>query len=236
MPRGPLGEPGEMRPRILIERRHAHQPDQRRAEPRLAIVDERHRPRRAPRLTSAARRRCSPRSAASACGLPSAAAAAIASASRGRSSVSITSASRTASRALLVCRPPMMCRLNRCSGAQRRELRRRLLHAVLAEHRLAGRQRRAHRLDRLGLRHRDQRHILRLAARLDRRVGDAVAHPAQIVGDRRASGGAMTSAMRRASLLTVEALDTGILLLLDDSGPSSSLIARLMRLRSSLVR
>ncbi len=36
-------------------------------------------------------------------------AAAIASASRGRSRVSITSASRTASRALLVCSPPMMC-------------------------------------------------------------------------------------------------------------------------------
>ena len=61
-------------------------------------------------------------------------ASASASARRGRSSVSMTSASRTASRALLVCRPPMRCR--RSAGWAARsggELGGGLLHAVLAE-------------------------------------------------------------------------------------------------------
>jgi len=44
---------------------------------------------------------------------------------------------------------------------------------------------RAHGFDRLGLAHRDQRHVLRPPLRLDRCGGDLLAHPAQIVRDRR---------------------------------------------------
>ena len=110
-------------------------------------------------------------------------AAAIASARRGRSSVSITSASCTASRALLVCNPPMMCRFRRNSLRSAGKLRRRLLHAILAEHGLPGLQRRAHRFQRLGLGHRDQRDFLRLAAGADRGFGDPVAHALQVGGD-----------------------------------------------------
>ena len=69
-----------------------------------------------------------------ACGLPWRSPRPCASASFGRSSVSITSAIRTASRALLVCRPPMMCSDRRVRGAQRGKLARGLLHPVLAEH------------------------------------------------------------------------------------------------------
>ncbi len=106
VPRGPLGQPLEVRPRILT-RRHAHQAGQRRSEPPLARPDERIRlgPRhpgflRLPCVHLDQQRRSAPSFSI---------ATSIASASRGRSSVSITSAIRTASRALLVCSPPMMC-------------------------------------------------------------------------------------------------------------------------------
>ena len=88
-------------------------------------------------------------------------------------------------------------------GAQLRELRRRLLHAVLAEHGLTGRQRRAHRLDRLGLAHRDQRHVLRPTARLDRRV-------------RRSARAPDADCRRSPRIVTFGISVTDILLLLDD--------------------
>ena len=107
-----------------VERRDAHQPGQGGAETGLARADEtigvgaRH----AGFLRFAAdvdfdqQRRRRPFFSI---------AAAIASAIRGGPGVSITSASRTASRALLVCRPPMMCRLSAGNRRARRGISRR---------------------------------------------------------------------------------------------------------------
>ena len=74
-------------------------------------------------------------------------------------------------------RPDQVQRDPVMGGAQRRPFRLRLLHAVLAEHALAGRN---HRLDRLrpeGLRDRDQRHRRRLARGVAAGRHDLGLHP-----------------------------------------------------------
>ncbi len=89
------------------------------------------------------------------------------------------SASRTASNALLVCSPPMIC--SRAPGDGK--FFRRLLHAVFAEQHLPGGKRGQHRLTRLGFRHRDQRHRSRVAPGLQGGGGDAGADAGQVFGD-----------------------------------------------------
>ena len=60
--------------------------------------------------------------------------------------------------------------------AKRRPFRRRFLHAVLAEDALPGLDQGQDRFFAKGLRHRDERHVLRIAPRLTRRLFDAAAN------------------------------------------------------------
>ena len=173
-----------MRPWILIQRRHAHQPDQRGAEARFALADERVRigARNAGLLRlitgihfDEQRRRAAFPGDCRFDGI-----------SQPRPIQRLNHVRQTYRIARLV-------RLQAADDVQReavvspklRKLRHSLLQAVFAENRLTGFQCGQHRRDRLGLGHRDERDICGIAASLDCGIADAFAHLTQIVGNRR---------------------------------------------------
>ena len=104
-------------------------------------------------------------------------------ASRSRSTDSMTSNKATASRALLVCRGPIRCSSRSgYSAFSAGNFSFGLLHAVLAEHALAGGQQLAHAVGAVGLGDGDQGDGGRIAAGGLRRLGDAPADLRQAIG------------------------------------------------------
>ena len=104
---------------------------------------------------------------------------AIARAIFGRSMEWIASNNSTASRALFDCNGPIRCSATSGKGAQRRPLRLRLLHAVFPEHAMARLQHGDDHLRIERLRHDDELHRRRVAARARSRRGDPRPHASE---------------------------------------------------------